>query len=739
MRASFLSGGFLGGILNACLISSSALLSISCTHAPTDHEIPTDESESDRASLPVSVLPEQNISYLRNSPTAGGSGRRIAGASYLGAYQVGAEKCGDFPSVQIGSRPGYCVGIVATHEDGLIFPRTIVQIPQSRFFVVVDMGAWTPGSGGVFLLDPSAESGHRIQKLLGKLKSPHGLAIGPDGLTYVGEVDRIFRFNPLAPNPEATVQTIIQNLPYGNLTFADGSKLAEDDHPLKQFIFDRDGNIYLNVGAPSDNCTPNGTAAKGACAQSLGPSAMAAIWKFKAPANKIFPTLNPNDSNPRFEVYAGGLRNSMAMAIHSTFPYGAFLQGENGRDLPDPNQPNEKLNVIEKGKYYGWPYCLNQNDVSPEYTNFLQTNANYKNFCNNPNAYQPPLTLLPPHVAPLSAFYYGGAKFPELREHLLMTWHGYLPAGSRVVSYATDGHGQPTATAAAIDYKLSCRVDPLRHVRNIAGTAVSGIQYEPFLEDWYRVDGIRPQGAPVGLTEAEDGAIWIVEDKNQTILRVDVDSSSTARATLPCGGRSDAEIEMFLSYLQKNPENMARLSRVRTQLVEKTCIGCHQGFNLKPEDQGAARDLTMARFMLSQDGWMFPGNLQESMVHRRTHAMGAEKPMPMNAKELLAQDAGYQSVLKDLDQLILNLVPGAHYVIVGQSRSAVAIVKGEKLQPCGMLPIGAPILVTDLHPSLSAKVVEIFKPADKDLNGACSAAGHFYVLRGLVGPATAGK
>jgi hypothetical protein len=60
-------------------------------------------------------------------------------------YAVGAERCGEaplaFPKIRIDMRPGYCAGLVASSEDGLVMPRSIVQIPGTRLFVVSDMGA----------------------------------------------------------------------------------------------------------------------------------------------------------------------------------------------------------------------------------------------------------------------------------------------------------------------------------------------------------------------------------------------------------------------------------------------------------------------------------------------------------------------------------------------------------------------------------------------------------------------
>ncbi len=105
----------------------------------------------------------------------------------------------------------------------------------------------------------------------------------------------------------------------------------------------------------------------------------------------------------------------MAMAVHPRFPAEgfAFLQGENARDLPDPMNPNEEINAIEKGKHYGWPYCYDLTTASPEFKAFLQTSPTYKDFCNNKAAYRQPYSLLPPHGAPLAMFYYHGLGFPS--------------------------------------------------------------------------------------------------------------------------------------------------------------------------------------------------------------------------------------------------------------------------------------------------------------------------------------
>jgi hypothetical protein len=75
-------------------------------------------------------------------------------------YALTDQQCGQapraYPKLRIGMRDGYCAGLVASKQDGLIFPRSIVQIPGQRQFVIADMGGWNPGQGRLLLLDPDA-------------------------------------------------------------------------------------------------------------------------------------------------------------------------------------------------------------------------------------------------------------------------------------------------------------------------------------------------------------------------------------------------------------------------------------------------------------------------------------------------------------------------------------------------------------------------------------------------------
>lgn len=105
-----------------------------------------------------------------------------------GGYVVGFEQCGArglaFPRIKTDMKKGFCAGLVLSEEDGLKFPRSIVQIPGHEQFVISDMGGWNRTDGRLLLLDPHAAEGRRVKEILTNLEYPFGLAIGSDKKIY---------------------------------------------------------------------------------------------------------------------------------------------------------------------------------------------------------------------------------------------------------------------------------------------------------------------------------------------------------------------------------------------------------------------------------------------------------------------------------------------------------------------------------------------------------------------------
>ena len=263
---------------------------------------------------------------------------------------------------------------------------------------------------------------------------------------------------------------------------------------------------------------------------------------------------------------------------------------------------------------------------------------------------------MPPHAAPLGMLYYHGAKFPELEGKLIVGLHGYRPTGSRVIFYDVDAKGFPAVSPPPVRYGVSCAAEPTRVFQTAPGSEVAAAPFIELMSGWYKVNGVRPQGAPVGMTVAADGAIWLVEDKNKTILRIDVAPPGTAEA-LPCDARTEAQIAALVGFVARTPRGQ-RLTQVRSQLIEQHCPAAMPTSTSSPAMSDAQKDTAVLRFLLAQDGWIYPGDPDSGRIHARVWGKGAEKVMPADGLELIARDPAYKALIGTLDLFVATMVPG---------------------------------------------------------------------------------
>ena len=85
--------------------------------------------------------------------------------------------------------------------------------------------------------------------------------------------------------------------------------------------------------------------------------------------------------------------------------------------------------------------------------------------------------------------YYSASLLPQLRGKLIVGYHGYRRAGHRVVAFDVDADGRPQGSGPEL----------------VAG--------------WDADEG-RPMGAPTDVKVGADGAIYVTEDRNGTVLRI---------------------------------------------------------------------------------------------------------------------------------------------------------------------------------------------------------------------------
>jgi hypothetical protein len=229
--------------------------------------------------------------------------------------------------------------------------------------------------------------------------------------------------------------------------------------------------------------------------------------------------------------------------------------------------------------------------------------------------------------------YYKGAMFQDLfGGKLLVTWHGYQPTGHRLVAYSVDDKGRPITKpndAVAIfnsDLPVGC---PVRKSFQPRDGMDQYAPYQEIISKWNEVKNVRPKGAPVSFTEAEDGSLWIVEDReNRNIVRLA--RTTTANYQDRCEEKAAEAIDPLVPLLawrntiKSNPELEQGYLRVQREVIIKNCLGCHG--NLQADD--IAKDRFSNLDFLVKNEWIVGKNLERSKIYGAIAHLEGYTPMP---------------------------------------------------------------------------------------------------------------
>ncbi len=331
--------------------------------------------------------------------------------------------------------PGFSIEVYANKVEGA---RSLALGPEGVVFV------GSRSQGKVYaLIDKNSD--HRADEVLvvaKGLNSPNGVAYH-NGSLYVAEISRVIRFDEIGKRLRNPPEPVVVN-----------DTFPKDTHHGWKFIrFGSDGKLYVPVGAPCNVCLRDD------------------------PRYASIMRMNPDGSN--LEVFASGVRNTVGFDWHPVIKELWFT--DNGRDWMGSNMPPDELNhAPQKGMHFGFPYCHGGDIPDPEYGD--------KRSCKD---FTPPRQNLGPHVASLGMRFYTGSMFPaKYRNSIFIAEHGswnrLVPIGYRI-TLVTLEDGKATG-------------------------------YETFAEGW--LDTLLSWGRPVDVLVMPDGALLVSDDKADAVYRI---------------------------------------------------------------------------------------------------------------------------------------------------------------------------------------------------------------------------
>lgn len=318
-----------------------------------------------------------------------------------------------------------------------------------------------------------------------------GIAI-KNGYLYASSNTEVFRYKLDANN-----QVADPNNPEKVVT----GLLDKNQHESKSIALDDAGNIYVNIGAPSNACQVQDRT-KGSPGQDPCPILQTAggIWQFKA--DKL------NQSYAQGTRYCTGIRNIVGLDWNHQQKQLYAMQ--HGRDqlhefypeLYDEKQsaelPAEEMLLVKKGSNFGWPYCYydqfqKKKILGPEYGG----DGKKQGRCAGVDQ---PLMGFPGHWAPNALLFYTGKQFPEhYREGAFICFHGSwnrapLSQAGYFVAFVPFKGGKPSG-----NYEIFA--DGFTGLTEIKGAA-------------------QAKHRPMGLAMGPDGALYISDSVKGTIWKI---------------------------------------------------------------------------------------------------------------------------------------------------------------------------------------------------------------------------
>ena len=344
--------------------------------------------------------------------------------------------------------------------------------------------------GIVALRDTDKDGKADIIKYFGKYS---GTGIGIfNGYLYMGGDTIIVRYKLLPGElvPDTACEIVAKGF------------LINYQHAAKSITFDKEGYMYVNVGAPANACQdPDRTLHTPGIDPCPLLDKFGGIWRFDA--NK----LGQNQLTDGYR-YATGLRNCVALRWNDVANHLYAVQ--HGRDQLNElwpelysendgvNLPAEEFFLLNKGVDGGWPYCYyddkqNKKLLAPEYGGDGKSEAR----CMDK---EKPIMAFPAHYAPNDLFFYTGEQFPEkYKNGAFIAFHG---------SWNRAPQEQKGYNIVFVPFN---------------GDKPAGA-WEVFADNFAGVKIIKSPGdaksRPCGLAQGPDGSLYVVEDNKGKLWKI---------------------------------------------------------------------------------------------------------------------------------------------------------------------------------------------------------------------------
>ena len=371
--------------------------------------------------------------------------------------------------------PGFCALVVA---ESLGAARHLVVLENGDVIV-----AARGGSGGVRLLRDTTGDGKA--DLVRKFGPGPGTGIAFAGeYLYFATDDAVVRWHwnigQVEPPAGQAPDTVVRGL------------TNRRSHAAKGIAIGSDGQLYVNIGAPSNSCQVQDRSPESP-GQDPCPllDIAGGVWRFDPRRS--------GQTQADGQRYATGLRNAMALAVDPGT--GSLFAAQHGRDqlaahwpklydsVTSAELPAEEIFRLEPGGDYGWPYCYydqrrRQKVLQPEYGGDGRTVGRCE-------AAGRPVVAFPGHWAPNGIAFYNGRTFPQkYRGGLFVAFHG-----------SWNRAPQPQQ-----GYKVM-------FVPIARGVATGPPEV---FADGFAGDTVTPAGAryrPTGLAVGPDGSLYVTSDQ----------------------------------------------------------------------------------------------------------------------------------------------------------------------------------------------------------------------------------